>query len=73
MKNKQSQFTIIILEPDETHTYTHSLPGPWGTDVTSSVPTNPLSMDFRGDYSIKILSRPNERGVDPETLKTSRQ
>ena len=69
MANKQGQFQIIILETEQ-QSNSHSLPGPWGLGITSSVQTESFS-PLNG-VSIKILARPNEPAVDPDTLKASR-
>jgi hypothetical protein len=64
------QFQIIFLE-SEAETASHSLPGPLGMGVTSSVP------GLISDYSsgepvlVQILPHPNEQQVDPKTLKSA--
>ena len=73
MTKKQSQFEIVFLEA-ETQTHSHSLPGPWGLGITSSIPSipsEPSTLALGGGLPIKILPRPNERDVDPNTLKVS--
>jgi len=72
MAKKQGQFQIIVLEA-VTQSHSYSLPGPWGLDITSSVPAEPSTLAFGDAIPIKILPRPNERDVDPNTLKVSHQ
>ena len=69
MANKQGQFQIIILESEQ-QSSSHSHPGPWGMDITSSVQSD-YSTSW-GGITIKILPRPNDRKVDPDTLKAIR-
>lgn len=67
---KQGQFQIIVLEA-VSQAHSHSLPGPWGLDITSSVPLESSASTSGIAMAIKILPRPNERSVDPNTLKVS--
>lgn len=70
MEKIQGQFQIIVLE-SEFETSSHSLPGPLGVGVTSSVP-GWISDSVVGDeIVIQILPRPNKQDVDPSTLKSS--
>jgi hypothetical protein len=71
MAETQGQFQIIVLEAD-TQNSSHSQSGPWGTGITSSVPTESFTTSFGASTPIKILPRPNEQSVDPSTLKASR-
>ena len=70
MKNTQNQFQIIVLE-GHTETDSHTLPGPLGTEVTSSTP-GWISRTVDGELIfIQILPRLNEQSVDPSTLKST--
>ena len=70
MKAIQGQFQIVILESDIENA-SHSLPGPLGLDVTSSIPTL-ISGAISGEQVlVQILPRPNEPEVDPKTLKST--
>ena len=65
----KGQFQIVVLE-DEDNVHTHSFPGPWGQDLTSSDPQSTVSNADNASVILKILPRVNEREVDPASLRT---
>jgi hypothetical protein len=69
MENGLGQFQIIILDSEES-SYSQSMPGAWGKDITSSAPSGSFSTSVDA-LPVIILPRPNDSEVDPNTLKTT--
>jgi hypothetical protein len=65
------EFQIVVLESANT-TNSHSLAGPWGTRITSSVPSGVLQSNPTTLRAIQVLPRPNSSEVDPTTIKIKR-
>jgi hypothetical protein len=65
------EFQIVVLESADT-TNSHSLAGPWGTRMTSSVPSGVLHSSPATLRAIQVLPRPNSSEVDPTTIKIKR-
>jgi hypothetical protein len=65
------EFRIVVLESANT-TNSHSLAGPWGTRMTSSVPSGVLQSIPSALRAMQVLPRPNSSEVDPTTIKIKR-
>ena len=64
----ENQFVLVLLEPEETAN-THSISGPWGSDISSSQPTPPPGLGAI-DIAIRVLPRANEPDVDLASLRS---